>query len=964
MLSGRAPSSLPVGCQVRVALRVLGPAEAAVDDQIVVLRSSRARALLAMLAAHRGQYVSPDRLAAAVWPVDPPADPAGALHNQISRLRATLGATTVRSGPAGYQLGDVALDVDAFESLLRRARDGGADRDDCRRLLAEAVALWRGPAFADLDDGAGAEAARLEELRKTAREELVVATTAVDPDAAVALARELVAEDELRERPRLLLARALSRQHATAEALGVLTEYRRVLAEELGIDPSPELVDLHAELLLATDHTPAPLPLVPPPRPLGAVLGREQDLEGLGEQLDRSRLVTVIGAGGVGKTTLAQAYAAEQGPAAYVDLTTARSTDDLGAAFARAFGIERQDESRWVDRLAEVLVRRELLVVVDNADAVAAEAAGFLTDLLARVPAARALVTSREPLGVRGERLWPLEPLPVDGPASLGAALFLDRAGAVAPRWSPDTTEMEQVVRLCQRLDGLPLALELAAAELRHRTVGEILDGLEQRSNLPGGPIRAALDASYDRLTPQEREVLERLTVFPQPFDAEAGHRACGGATTYREFRAVVDALVDKSLVHARPDGRTMAYSLLETVRDHGRQRLAASGRLEAVRTEHATMALDLALECEQRAFGPEEAEVARRLDAHRPDLVVAHDHLRTHGEDSKAASLAVAVHFHASIRGRADLLELAAGSVATMTGLAPDLAAEVAGAAADTAMLRGDHDAARALLTRASEAALDAADPVVAGRLAQGVAGDLALFHGRPEIAQQHYTRAAEGFARAGRPALAAWLTGARALAMGHDSAGEAARDLAQSALEAALETGCRSAIAICRYALAELEIGTAPTTAHRLLRDSIADADQVGASYVAGLARLSLATLSMRTGGTPEAVQLYRSLIASWLLAGNWTQQWNTLRTLVPALVDWGRSAAAVRLAAGIEVHAAAAAWGDDADQLSRAARDARAVLGDARYDAESATGRASDRGRVVADVQAVLDRLAAGE
>lgn len=406
-------------------------------------------------------------------------------------------------------------------------------------------------------------------------------------------------------------------------------------------------------------------------------------------------------------------------------------------------------------------------------------------------------------------------------------------------------------------------------------------------------------------------------------------------------------------------DQGAMTYSLLETVREHGQEQLAAAGRLDEARRRHADVALGFATGLEAAAFGPDEPAVAARLQAARADVVAAYEHLTGAGDQVGAARIAVGVHFAASIRGYSDLVDLAARSIDPEPGrLPPALAAEVAGAAADTALLRGDHDAASELVARAAAAAERAEDPLCAGRYAQGVAGDLALFHGRPDQARHHYALAASGFARDGRAALAAWLDGARALATGHFGDADAARATASTALDRAERTGCASAAAVCRYALAELTV--APDRARDLLRESVADADRVGASYVAGLARLSLATLAVRAGAEEEAVRLYRELVAGWLLAGNWTQQWNTLRTLVPALVGWGLPAAAVRLAAGIEAHAAAAAWGEDAVQLEAALAGARQRLGASDHEAALAAGRAVSRGRLVADVQEALTRL----
>ncbi|WP_214409706.1 BTAD domain-containing putative transcriptional regulator [Sphaerisporangium fuscum] len=606
---------------------ILGETRAWRDDGTELsLGGPARRALLALLLVRPGEVVSADRLADEI-------DPAGALsahslQSQVSRLRAALGpeAAIERAG-AGYRIVVPHDDVDAcrFERLAGDGRAALRDGDAGRAvaLLREALRLWRGPALADLAESETAQAAavRLEEQRLGALEDRIEGELRLgEHRAAVPELRELVGRHPLRERPAALLMRALFADGGQAAALAVYEETRRHLADELGADPSAELVALHHELLTAD---PSPSPAAPPAQ-LTAFVGRAEDVTEVTGLLRVARLVTLAGPGGVGKTRLAVEVAGlVTDDVCFVELAPLRDAAGLTQALLGALGLRENGLQMAaggqapLDRLIAALSDRVLLLVLDNCEHLVDQVAALAARLLAACPRLRVLATSREPLGIIGENLRQVRPLDADA----AVQLFTDRAAAVRRGFAADPA---LVRRICAALDDLPLAIELAAARLRTLDVDDLAGRLDDRLGVAARgsrtaderhrTLRAVVAWSWDLLPESEQEAARRFTVFAGGATAASALRVCGadGET--------LESLADKSLLEVA-GGR---YRMLETIRAYGAERLDAAGELETVRRAHARHLLELLRAADPHLRRAEQLEWMPVLTAEHGDLLAA----------------------------------------------------------------------------------------------------------------------------------------------------------------------------------------------------------------------------------------------------------------------------------------------------------------------------------------------------
>ncbi|MER5950692.1 BTAD domain-containing putative transcriptional regulator [Streptomyces sp. NPDC001904] len=630
--------------------RLFGTTQALRDDGTAVpVGGARLRALLTVLALRPGRTVPVAALVDEVWGAEPPADAQGALQALVGRLRRVLGAAAVASDEGGYRLVAVTDDIDLFrfERLTADGARGLADGDPGKaaELLDEALALWRGPALADLPDRVS-EAARWDTRHLDARRTRLAARLALGrAEEALPELTALCDAHPLDEALQVLRLRALRDAGRTAEALAAYDGIRRTLADRLGTDPGPELRSLHGELLDSDtarrhpgagqalpadpDHSAAPLAPAPAePRTPGnlrarltSFVGRGTDIDAIRTELTQARLLTLLGPGGAGKTRLSQEAAeglaettapdgvwlaelapvsdAAAVPEAVVSALGARETvlRGAGAEELRAVG-ERQGDDPLV-RLVEHCADRRMILVLDNCEHVVEAAAALAEHLLARCPGLTVLATSREPLGVPGEVLYPVEPLPQ--PYAL--RLFGERGATVRPGFRVDGSEetTAAVTEICRRLDGLPLAIELAAARLRMLTPRQIADRLDDRFRLLTSgartalprqqTLRAVVDWSWDLLDDGERAVLARLSVFSGGCDLTAAETVCGP-----EALDALSSLVDKSLVVAAPDDSgEMRYRLLETVAEYAGDRLDEAADRTAAERAHLTYYRELA---------------------------------------------------------------------------------------------------------------------------------------------------------------------------------------------------------------------------------------------------------------------------------------------------------------------------------------------------------------------------------
>ncbi|MFG3442691.1 BTAD domain-containing putative transcriptional regulator [Nonomuraea sp. NPDC047897] len=640
---------------------ILGPTRVVGQDgEQVPLGGPRMRGLLTLLALDVGRVVRSDVLVDGLYGEQPPDGVANALQAQVSRLRRALGRDRIEFHPAGYLLAADPDDVDArrFERL---AGEGGhalraGDARLAAALLREALSLWRGAALADAPFAVAA-AAGLEERRLAATEDRVQADLELGRHRElVAELRQLTAVHPLRERPRIQLMRALYGSGRQAEALGAYEEARRVLDEELGLAPGPELSAAHLAVLRGDPALGPAAPAVPagpavpaeatePPRlrtgvraQLTSFVGRDEELDQVAAHLRQARLVTLLGAGGAGKTRLAsEAAAREPGDVCFVPLAPLSGGGDVPAAVLAALGI-RESLLSGPDRppldpaarLVTALADRDLLLVLDNCEHVVTPAAELADLLLAACPRLRVLATSREALGITGERLLPVSPLrlpPADAPNPLdypAVRLFAERAAAVRPGFAVEAGNAAQVVAVCRALDGLPLAIELAAARLRTLTLADVAARLDDRFRLLTKGSRTALPRhqtlravvawSWDLLDADEQRLARRLTVFAGGATPGAAERVCGLP------EEVLFGLADKSLVEV-VGGR---YRMLETIKAFCAERLAEAGESEALHEAHAAYCLDLVMTADPHLRRAEQLEWLALLDQEDDDLDAA----------------------------------------------------------------------------------------------------------------------------------------------------------------------------------------------------------------------------------------------------------------------------------------------------------------------------------------------------
>ncbi|MCP2169432.1 BTAD domain-containing putative transcriptional regulator [Goodfellowiella coeruleoviolacea] len=677
---------------------VLGPlAVWTAEGQPVRVPDLKVRALLADLLVHEGRPVSAERLIEDVWGDRLPRNPTNTLHTRVSQLRRALagaepgGRDLVVSQPAGYLLRVPAEAVDAgrFRALVARA---GTTRDPRARadLLADALALWRGPAYADFADAefVRPSAARLAEERLAALEQHVEARLELGEHAALAgeLA-DLVARHPLRERLRAAHLLALYRAGRQGEALSGYAEVRAHLADALGVDPGPRLRALHAAMLRQDPALDAPAGAGRPrgnlPAAVTDLVGRADAVEQVRGLVGSARLVTLTGPGGVGKTQLAldvaRAVAGGFPDGAWLvelaglDRASGAATSAVADVVAAVLDI-RDDVGPTpgcdpLSRLAGALRAKHLLLVLDNCEHVIEPVAALVEALLRAAPGLRVLATGQAPLAIPGERVWLVPPLALPDPAAgpedvsraSAVALFVARAAAAAPGFALDRDNAAAVAAICRRLDGIPLALELAATRVRGLGVRELAARLDDRfrvltSGWRGAParqrtLRAMIDYSWELLSQPERVVLRRLAVHADGCPLAAAEQV--GAQPGVDVLDLLVRLVDRSLVLVvdGPDGPR--YRLLESVRDYCLERLREAGEHDEVHRRHLHCYLEFAERAQPHLHGHEQRRWLRRLDDEWANLRTALETAVRLADGGAATRLVSALGWYWVLRGR-----------------------------------------------------------------------------------------------------------------------------------------------------------------------------------------------------------------------------------------------------------------------------------------------------------------------
>jgi predicted ATPase len=629
--------------ETQLEFRLLGPLEARAADRSLPLGGKKQRALLALLLLNANEVVSIDRLIDELWGEHPPATAVHTVRVYVSELRKALrggGAQqTLLTREPGYVLAlePDQLDLGRFSRLTAEARRALAENEHERAAhgLHEALALWRGPALADVanEPFAQKEIAHLEELHLSALEERIEVDLALGRHSElVAELKTLVAANPLRERLRAQLMLALQRSGRQAEALAAYREARSALVGALGIEPSRELRELEAAILRQDAALAAPpVPSAPTtnlPVPATFLVGRASELAQTVAIVLRPdvRLLSFTGVGGSGKTRLALALAEEvagefRDGVFLVELAPLRDSALVLPTIAQTLGLREVSDEPPRETLKRFLQEKELLLLLDNFEHVLAAGAA-VAELLAVARRLKVLVTSRASLHVYGEHGYPVPPLAEND----AVALFVERARAVEPSFEVNARGRGTINEICRRLDRLPLAVELAAARSKLLSPEAMLARLDQRLELlTGGPrdvplrqqaLRATIGWSYGLLEPSEQTLFARVAVFVGGCTVEAAETVCETALD------PLASLADKNLLRLEERAGERRLGMLETVREYALERLEGSGEAERLRERHADYYLALAERAEPELEGAGQAEWLRRLG---PD----HDNFR-----------------------------------------------------------------------------------------------------------------------------------------------------------------------------------------------------------------------------------------------------------------------------------------------------------------------------------------------
>ncbi|WP_066365022.1 AfsR/SARP family transcriptional regulator [Herbidospora mongoliensis] len=961
---------------------ILGPLDVRRDDGTPVeLSGPRGRALLATLALDAGKVVTTTRLIDVLYGSAPPAGAVNALQAQVSRLRTALGGHITHT-PSGYRLDAAPDDVDAhrFERLAAAGH------------FTEALSLWRGPALDGLPDTLAPAAARLTELHLTSFLGMIDAQEAIPAlltgTEIIPGLPEMISRHPLHEGLRARHIRVLAALGRPAEALTAYEEARRLLDEELGTTPSPELTAAYMAVLrgegqsapfdttphgsaltaLAGDtrvasgqtadssgsspHSPKSHERVGVPTLLTDLVGRDTELAAIRELVSTARLVTLTGPGGTGKTRLAaEACAHVDTPVYFVELSALADGAELPQAVLSTLGLRegrllRQDAQPVTDpfhRIAAGIGDRPILIVLDNCEHLVEAAAAFAGRLLAACPGLRILATSREPLAITGERLRPIPPLalppsgidPADALSYPSVRLFADRAAAVKPGFweTAHASELDAVVRICRALDGLPLAIELAAARVRTLPVTDIADATDPFAVLARGSrtaeprhrtLRAVIAWSWDLLDDDERTLARRLTVFRGGATLKAAQEVCG--LPAHDVLDLLAGLADKSLIEVAGTH----YRMLDTIRAFCAEQLAEAGEVERLRQAHVAYFLDFVTTADPHLRTGGQLDWLRRMDADHENLLAAF----RRADPGDALLLFSGLTGFWWLRGLRSESDACARELLTRLGPEPEMSEELALCVLSAIVGGGPTPELRPQVERVAawmegfrapnrqpllwvlwSQAVGPPDPAMAEELIAIQAtfdldpwtralsrfgwGLLALFDGDPGRAEEHLLPSLTGFTKIGdRWGMAMALTGLADIAEWTGRRQESL-DLISQALDLVQTLGTTVDIAdlLCRRAqntlvLSERSGAAAPemrARAHTDFSHAAELARHAGAIELIGRAHIGLADLARLHGSLSEARKLTEQVLTDLTESGGDWFSLDEIRVAAHLTLGW---------------------------------------------------------------------------
>lgn len=924
----------------------------------------RQRALLAALAVS-GRPVSVSSLVDAVWGEDPPAQARATLQTYVSRLRRVLGRDAIHHGPAGYALAPyVTTDLATIRSVVDEL---GTVADPGRRgaLAEQALRCWQGPTLVEFADEEWFRpiAVELEEMRRNLVE--LAAEAWIDDgqaQRAVTLLEPQVVAAPLREPTRVQLVRALHASGRVADALRAADDYRRRLREETGLRPGTGLTEAERHAL---EGDPQPAQLRSGPAVVqrwsdhlqrhSSLVGRTAELAELAELVRSRPLVTVTGIGGIGKTRVVAellANAPDGEDWFVVDLSALDPTADVAATVGTALG-QRAERTDAV-AVAELLSTEAMMMVLDNCEHVVGSVRRLARELLRSCPQVRMLTTSRVRLGLPEEHLFHLAALSVAGPRAASVQLFEDRLRRSRLDGPRDERERQAIVEVCARLDGVPLALELAAGRAAVLGVPALADrlaaGLQAVGGRGGDHRHGTLDDvvawSHDLLDPAAQRLLGALAVFQADFDVDAAE-AVAAAVVDEPVALLLADLVDASLVEARAPGR---YRLLEMVRSFCRRQPRSPQIDDNVRAAHAEWVRRQIKRVVADAASPRETTTTSALSALRPEIVVALQWCAAHAHSSTAADIVGALAGAMLYRPDPILVEALweyhrrsdAGPVAVSSALA---------AAARAAFLAGRLDEVDALVDRALAGDADAR----ARSLAAHAAGVVRLYQGRFEECGAWFEMAAADDAGVdarldalGGLALAAAYTG---------DTGRAERIVAEHrALADAIDSDTYRSFS--EFVSGEIDLARGEVEgaiAH--LADAAERAWNVGASFVWGIASTALMGALVRYRPHDEAREKLPLLLDRWRRTATWPQLWTTLRLVAELLAETDPAEALIILEAADRDPAAPTLAGNNRQRVASVRQRLHASLGEPVVAGVTAGVAALDRVEVFERARATL-------